>query len=221
MAFADLEFPLSLKTMVSGPEFHTTITETGNGWEYRNADWDDARKRFNAAPGIKTTSDIKILDRFFRARKGMWQGFLVKDWADFQLGAVGAPEVVGTITNGVSQYQISRNYTDAGNTDNRPITKPKTGTVSVYANTTLLTVTTHYTVSSTAGAGGGPATGIITLTAGAQSTYNGQSLGVVCEFFTPSRFDADRLDVEVLIYRLTEGLGEFPEVPIIEIRDFT
>jgi uncharacterized protein (TIGR02217 family) len=77
---------------------------------------------------------------------------------------------------------------------------------------TQLTQSTHYSINYT--------TGVITLTALAQSTFNGQTLGVVGEFYTPVRFDVDRLDIQIMLYRVTEGLGDISDVPIVEVRDF-
>lgn len=220
MAFDNLEFPLALANLKSGAQFHTTITELGNGYESRNADWQDARKVFNAGLGVKTVADARLLDKFCRARKGKARGFLLKDWADFQCGASGSPEPFATIVNGTATYQMTKAYSDAvtdptygttGNTDNRVISKPKAGTWTIYAGVSLLTVTTHYTIDYK--------TGIITLTAGAQTTYNGQVLGGIGEFFTPVRFDVDEVDVQVMEYYLTSGIAEIVDTPMVEIRD--
>jgi uncharacterized protein (TIGR02217 family) len=224
MAFDHVEFPLELAHLESAPEFHTTITQMGNGYEYRNADWENARKWFDAGLGIKTLTQARTLDKFHRARKGRARGFLLKDLADFKCGGSGSPEPFATIVSGTATYQITKAYSDAatvpsygatGNTDNRPITKPKPGTWSLYAGVTLLTLTTHYSIDYK--------TGIITLTTTAQTNFNGQVLGGIGEFYTPVRFDIDRSPIRLFEYVLAsdEGATDFPSVPIVEIRDIS
>lgn len=210
MAFDNIEFPLTVAKLGASPEFSTAIVETGNGSEQRTALWDDARLRFDASTGVRTTADLTTLIKFFRARKGMARGFYVKDWTDYQ--ATNQPLLTTVGGAPANPYQLNKSYTDAGNTDVRPLRKIKTGTLVIFAGATQLTETTHYTVDY--------ATGLVTFVPASWSYGAGVLYTFSCEFYTPVRFATDRLNVDLMHYRVTEGFGEVPEVPLVEIRDF-
>jgi uncharacterized protein (TIGR02217 family) len=205
--FDNLEFPLSVANLAATIEYKTTILQGDNGSEDRNVDWDDPRLWFDIGTGVKTTADLLILIKFFRARKGAGRGFLVKDWSDYQ--ATG--EVIGTRTGtGAQTFQLIKTYTDAGNSEIREIYKPKSGTVTVYDNSTPLVVTTDYTLDYT--------TGILTILSGRVTA--GHVITATFQFFVPVRFAEDKLKTELILYRISNGLGS-TTVPLIETRDIS
>lgn len=208
MAFDNLEFSLGPTRFSATIEYNTTIIIMDNGAEARNVNWDDARLKFDAGTAIKSTADLLTLIKFFRARKGAGRGFLVKDWTDYK--ATG--EAIGTRTGtGAQTFQLKKTYTDAGNSDVREIYKPKSGTVVIYANGSALTFGTHYTIDYT--------TGVLTILAGQVTA--GHVLTWDGEFYVPCRFASDELRADLILYRLTEGLGQMPQVLLIETRDYT
>ena len=95
--FDEIRFPekIALAT-TGGPEFFTTITATANGFEQRNANWEQARKRFRQEQPLKTQTELDDLLNFFYARRGMLVGFRVRDWTDF------ASDMPAMITNPLS-----------------------------------------------------------------------------------------------------------------------
>ena len=79
-AFDDVSFPIALGREASvSPSFSTAIVTTASGREQRNADWIDARLRFDAGPGVRSEADIQALIGFFRARRGAARGFRFRD----------------------------------------------------------------------------------------------------------------------------------------------
>jgi uncharacterized protein (TIGR02217 family) len=214
MAFDQVEFPLTVARFGSSPEFATTVISFENGEEQRTGLWEDARLRFNAGPGIKSTADISALVRFFRARKGRLRGFLVKDWADFR--TTGSPQ--GNYAPATAALQITKSYTDDGNTDVRPVTKIKQGTLVIRAGVTTLTEGVHYSITW---GGGYSTTGLITWNGGNMAAHAGATISADYEFAVPARFDTDRLDLDLIHYRVTEGFGEIPDIPLVEIRDIS
>ena len=207
----DVIFPLVLNEVSSAPEFNTTITLMGNGAEQRIGNWQEARIVANASLGVRSLKDLKTLIAFFRARKGPLRGFLYKDMVDFKA----AGDQFGTGDGTTTAFQLKRIYSDTANTDSRKIYRPKTGTIQIYKDAVLQTVTTHYTINYT--------TGIVTFVtapaAAAVLTWNG-------EFYIPMRFADDRLPADEIFFDLftdsdsdgIKGAGEFPVIPMIEIR---
>ena len=77
-AFADVPFPIALGREASvEPAFSTAIVTMAGGAEQRNADWADARLRFDAGPGVRSEAELHELLAFFRARRGGGGGFPV------------------------------------------------------------------------------------------------------------------------------------------------
>ncbi len=212
-------FPLTVARFSSVVSYNTTIVPMDSGHEARAANWDDARLKFNASSGIKTTADLEVLIKFFRSRKGAARPFMVKDWSDFKL----TNQFLASSGSYVATAQITKTYSDVtaavtpypatGNADIREITKPVYGTLRVYSNGGLLTDGTHYTCDYT--------TGIISFSA----TYWNYTAGAAtytcdCEFYVPVRFEQDELHTDLILWKINNGLGEMPDVPLIEVRDF-
>ena len=97
-AFDDVLFPVSLGREASvEPGFSTAIVETAGGAEQRNADWADARMRFDAGPGVRGEAELAELIAFFRARRGAAKAFRFRDpFDDSSNGMGGAPGGGGT-----------------------------------------------------------------------------------------------------------------------------
>lgn len=215
MAFASVEFPLVVGRLGASPEFSTTVIPSVSGAEQRTANWANARRRYNAGVGIRNTADITTLIKFFSARLGRYEGFYVKDWTDYQATNQGT----GTYTNGgATTLQLIKTYTSGSSTYTRNIVKPKSGATTLYGSNAgagwtnqALTQGTHYTLDYT--------TGIITFIPGAMPAGATLITGTF-EFYVPVRFDADKLDVDLMLYRLSEGIAEVTEVPLVEIQDF-
>jgi uncharacterized protein (TIGR02217 family) len=209
MAFDNVELTLPVGRFAGTIQHQTTILVGDNGSEVRNVDWDDPLLLFEISSSvIRTEADLQTLIRFNRARKGAGRGFLVKDWSDYQA----TNEAIGTRTGtGAQTFQLIKTYSDAGNAAIREIYKPKSGTVTIYDNSTPLVAGTDYTLSFT--------TGILTILA--SHVTSGHALSWDGQFYVPVRFLEDKLKTDLLLYKISSGMAQASNVLLIETRDFS
>jgi uncharacterized protein (TIGR02217 family) len=206
MSFDETRLPLRVGFGSSGgPQFSTEIITIDGGFERRNQNWAAARRRYDAATGLRTAADIATLVAFFHARAGRARGFRLKDWADFtsaadNIGATTATDqTIGTGTGTLTTFQLTKTYTSGG-THVRTIGKPVAGTVKVSINN--ITQLTGWSVNT--------ATGIITF---GTAPANGAIIKAGFEFDVPVRFDTDTLAIS------SENLAlATTRVPLLEIR---
>jgi uncharacterized protein (TIGR02217 family) len=198
MAFIETRFPTDISYgSGGGPEYSTDIVISQSGYEQRNSNWSQARARYNVAHGIKTQAQLNTLIAFFRARKGMADGFRFKDWTDYN--ASGQP--IGT-GNGIQTiFQLLKSYNSGTVTESRIISKPIAGTVNIYANSILQS--SGYSLDTS--------TGKVTFTTAPTS---GVVITADFEFDVPVRFDTDRLSATLDTY----GSNSWNDIPLVEIR---
>lgn len=198
MAFIETRFPTDIAYGSSGgPEYSTDVVVLQSGYEQRNANWSQARARYNVAHGVKTQAQLDQLIAFFRARKGRADGFRFKDWTDYKVTA----QNVGTGDGIATVFQLQKSYTSGSATETRTITKPVAGTVNVYKNAVLQT--SGVTVDAT--------NGQVTF---ASPPANGVAITADFEFDVPVRFDTDTLSARLDTY----GSLSWNDIPIVEIR---
>ena len=181
-----------------GPGFNTSVVQLANGHEKRNQEWDQARARWDVGYGIQNAAGYQSIVEFFSARRGRLQGFLFKDWSDFQV-------VNGFLATGdgsTTQLQLYKRYGDL--TDgfyDRLLFKIVPGTISFTANGS--DDTGNWSVNTD--------TGVATRGAGLVNSveYRG-----TFEFYVPMRFDLDRITVSL---EQVEA-GAIPNIPIVELR---
>jgi len=203
-AFDDVDFPLALGRDASvTPAFSTAIVTTAAGAEQRNADWADARMRFDAGPGVRSEADIATLLAFFRARRGAARAFRFRDPFDFSSGGeTPSPtdQALGLGDGVTTGFALAKLY-GGDDPQVRPITRPVAGSIRV-------------AVGGVEQAGGWtpmPGGRIVFDTAPASGTA--VTAGFL--FDVPVRFEADSLEVS----RSTFLAGEAPSVPLIEVRE--
>ena len=203
-AFVDLDFPIAIGQEASvAPGFSTNIVTSAGGTEFRNANWQQARLRFDAGPGVRGEAELGTLIAFFRARRGPAVGFRFRDPFDSSsAGMADAPgatdQLLGTGDGAATRFPLVKTY--AGG-EARRITRPVAGSVVVAvaglpraSGWSLLPLgVVQFDVASAAGA---------QVTAGFR-------------FDVPVRFAEDRLEVS----RASFAAGEAPSVPLIEIRE--
>lgn len=200
MSFVEVQFPTDISYGATGGPMHSTdIIATFGGREQRNINWSTPLGLWNVAQGIKTESQLNTLIAFFRARQGKAVGFRFKDWLDFSVTAGN----IGTGTGAKTTFQLRKQYTSGGATVNRIITKPVSGTIIIYKNGLLQTVSTDYTVSTV--------TGIITFIS---APALNDVITASCEFDAPARFDTDKMDMSVE----NLNIGSWGNIPVVEIR---
>lgn len=204
--FDDVPFPLALGREASvTPTFSTAIVTTAGGHEQRNADWADARLRYDVGPGVRSEGDMQALIAFFRARRGAAKGFRFRDpFDDSSNGMSGVPghadQVIGTGDGVRTRFPLVKSYGDGGEPQLRRITRPVSGTVSVAV-------------------GGAAVTGW-SLEGGGVIAFdlppaNGVAVTAGFRFDVPVRFAEDRIEIN----RATFLAGEAVSVPLIEVRD--
>ena len=185
-------FPLALgREAEVAPELSTAIVTSASGREVRNAEWAEARTRYDVGPGVRSEEDIAALLAFFRARMGPARGFRLRDPFDWQA----EDAAIGTGDGANTMFALVKQYGEVA----RRITRPVAGTVRVAVD--------GAEVAFSLGAGG-----VVTLdvppAAGAVVTAS-------FVFDVPVRFAEDRLSVS----RATFLAGAAANVPLVEVRE--
>jgi len=160
-----------------GAVFSTDLTVLDNAFEASNQNWVSSRSEWNLGDRVVAQDEVDQLNTFFRARKGKFRGFRLKDWSDYtdKLLGVGCgtfatpsagnvPTNIGVGTGGPT-YQMYKFYASGPSTDYRMIQKPVTGTCAVRRNGSIVAATIDYT------------TGRVTFAADATSAATGGILG--------------------------------------------
>ncbi|RJF90790.1 DUF2460 domain-containing protein [Sphingomonas cavernae] len=204
-AFDDVLFPLALGREASvAPAFSTAIVTMASGHEQRNADWSDARLRFDAGPGLRSEADIATLIGFFRARRGAARGFRFRDPFDHSsAGMTGAPaatdQAIGTGDGATTRFSLVKRYGAGADAQLRPITRPVAGSVAVAVDGAIVT---GWTLDG----------GVVAFDTPPAA---GAAISAGYLFDVPVRFAEDRIEVN----RATFLAGEAASVPLIEIRE--
>jgi uncharacterized protein (TIGR02217 family) len=176
---------------------------SASGYESRNANWAQARLRFDAGPGVRGDAELETLLAFFRARRGPAVGFRFRDPYDHSSnGMTGPPtpgdQVIGTGDAESDRVALVKRY---GESESRRITRPVPGSVRIAVNGSELT--SGWTLQEK---------GVIEFTV---PPATGAAITAGFLFDVPVRFAQDRLDVN----RATFLAGEAPSVPLVEVRE--
>lgn len=171
--------------------FSTRVTELKTGFERRNADWQNPKRRYTARTGAWTPEMRAELLNLAHAARGSLYSWLFKDWNDYSVTAQSLGDAPGTTT----PVQLVKTYTYGSETYTRTITKPTT--VTVYQNG----VAKAGTVDA--------ATGLFTPT----TSWNaGQALTWTGEFLVPVRFASDAIEFVLPHREIAEVVCELVEV---------
>lgn len=207
-AFDDVQFPIALGREASvEPGFSTAIVTTAGGHEQRNADWADARLRFDAGPGIRSEGDVQALIAFFRARRGAARAFRFRDPFDDSSNAMTAlptfaDQRIGTGDGVATDFALIKRYGEVEDEEQvRRITRPVAGTVRVALDGV------EAAAGWTLGEGG--------LVRFDEAPAAGTAITAGYRFDVPVRFAEDRLEVS----RATVLAGEIVSAPLIEVRE--
>jgi uncharacterized protein (TIGR02217 family) len=202
--FDDVPFPIEIGQEASvAPGYSTTIVTSASGYEARNANWSQARLRFDAGPGVRGEAELESLIAFFRARRGPAVGFRFRDPFDHSSnGMTGLPsatdQALGSGDGAVDRFALIKRY-EAG--EERRITRPVAGSVRVALDGDELV--TGWTVEEK---------GVVQF---ASAPPAGTSVTAGFLFDVPVRFAEDRIEVN----RATFLAGEAPSVPLVEVRE--
>ena len=204
-AFDTVDFPLAIgreATVVT--EFSTQIVGSPSGHEQRASEWADARMRYDAGPGVRSETDVRVLADFFRARRGAARAFRFRDPFDCSSASDGGlpaagDQLLGTGDGVRRQFALVKQYGGGDAEQQRRIRLPVAGSVRVSVDgleTAAFVVTDAGEILLDAAPGIGVAV----------------RAGFV--FDVPVRFADDRLEVS----RATFMAGEMASVPLIEVR---
>jgi uncharacterized protein (TIGR02217 family) len=202
--FDDVSFPIEIGAEASvAPGFSTNVVTSASGYEYRNVNWQQARLRFDAGPGVRGDAEVETLLGFFRARRGAAIGFRFRDPYDFSssgMTGTAAPtdQVIGTGDGTVTTFPLIKTY---GTGEQRRITRPVAGSVSIAVGG--VEQVSGWTLEPL---------GRIVFTSPPPS---GAAITAGYLFDVPVRFAEDKLEV----HRASFLAGEAPSVPLIEIRE--
>lgn len=205
-AFHDIRFPFAVALGASGgPERRTEIVPLQSGREARNAPWSGSRRRWDAAPGVKSLDDVHDLIAFFEARRGALHGFRFRDPLDNRSCApssapAATDQVIGTGDGAVQVFQLVKHYDSGGQAWTRAITRPVEGSVAVAVDGQAVAAAVDH------------ATGEITLD---PAPAAGAIVTAGFAFDCPVRFDTDRLDITLEAV----GAGLVSAIPLIEIAE--
>ncbi len=202
-AFDDVDFPIAIGAEASvTPGFSTNVVTSASGHEYRNANWSQARLRFDAGPGVCGEAELAELISFFRARRGSAVAFRFRDPFDFSsngmTGLAGAADqALGGGDGERTSFELIKHY---GN-EARRITRPVAGSVRV-------------SIDGQEKASGWALEpmGVVRLD---EAPAEGSVIAAGFLFDVPVRFQDDRLEVN----RATFLAGEAPSVPLVEVRE--
>jgi uncharacterized protein (TIGR02217 family) len=203
-AFDDILFPIEIGAEASvSPGFSTNVVTSASGYEWRNVNWQQARLRFDAGPGVRSDAELERLIAFFRARRGPAVGFRFRDPYDHSSnGMSGTPtavdQIIGASDGSSVRFELSKGY---GTGERRRITRPVAGSVRI-------SVGGVEKMSGWSVLAGGVVLFDEPPAAGAEVTA-----GFL--FDVPVRFAEDRIEVN----RATFLAGEAPSVPLVEIRE--
>jgi uncharacterized protein (TIGR02217 family) len=202
-AFDDVLFPIAMGREASvAPAFSTQIVTTAGGAEQRNAEWADARLRFDAGPGVRGEAELAELLAFFRARRGAAKAFRFRDPFDASSnGMSGGPgaadQLLGLGDGARTDFPLVKHYED----QERRITRPVAGSVRVSVDG--VERATGWTLGDK---------GVVTF---APPPGAGAAVRAGFRFDVPVRFEEDRLEVS----RATFLAGEAVSVKMIEVRE--
>lgn len=205
-AFDDVLYPFALgRNTAVAPEFSTSVSVTASGHERRNSLWSDARVHFDVGPGIRSEKELAELIAFFRARRGAARGFRISDPFDHSSnGMTGTPtmtdQLLGVGDGLKSDYQLIKHYGDGDEPQIRPITRPRTETLTVSVDGQEIT---NWTI--------GPR-GLLRL---AEAPAFGAKVRAGFLFDVPVRFAEDRIDISGVNFEA----GEAPSIPLVELRE--
>ena len=202
--FENVDFPIAIGAEASAaPGFSTNVVTSASGHEQRNANWQQARLRFDAGPGVRGDAELGELLTFFRARRGSAVAFRFRDPFDHSSKGMtdtptAADQLLGVGDDAETRFALVKAY---GEGERRRITRPSPGSVRVSLDG----------VEQLAGWTVEPL-GVIQFD---DPPGAGEEVRAGFLFDTPVRFAEDRLDIN----RASFLAGEAPSVPLIEIRE--
>jgi uncharacterized protein (TIGR02217 family) len=213
LEFVDIQFPHRIAMGAQRrPGWRTSLAQSLGGFESTNQDWSRARHSYDISFAVRTGTDYQAVASHFHQMRGRFRYFPFKDVLDYRAEASNGVllDESGSPTVG---YQLAKRYGSGSYAWDRPITRPRTGTVAVYRTRAgnTVNITAQSTITYT--------TGMVVI---APTVYQpGDVLSWSGEFYVPCRYDLD--DLPAVIVDKHAGSGEFlvrcDSIPIVEVRE--
>jgi uncharacterized protein (TIGR02217 family) len=203
-AFHDVRFPLAIGLAArGGPQRRTEIVTLGSGREERNTPWAHSKRRWDAAPGVRSLDDVARLIAFFEARRGRLYAFRFADPLDHKSCAPSAEpaaddQLIGSGDAIQTVFALTKTYGESAAAFVREISKPVPGSVLV----AVAGAPASFTLDGQ---------GRVVLDA---APATGASVTAGFRFDTAARFDTDQLDITADGFKT----GDIPSVPLVEVR---
>lgn len=207
MSFNNVRLPEDVERgATGGAGFKTTILTLSSGFEQRNIDWERSRGRWDISYGLDQKDNLEAVLGIYYTSQGRAIGFRFKDWTDYEVGDNGTstPQEIAVGDGAKTKFQSVRRYTAGSVNYDREITRIVSGTVRVFVSAVEQNDPADYSIDLD--------TGIITFTTAPTASF---SIGLICEFDVPVRFDSDNLP----LIAQREDVYSIPEVPIVELKE--
>lgn len=211
MAFLDVSFPtlINLGSPAAKPAYDTVVVGTGR-YEQRIALQANPRRMYRVDLSFADEVEMAELVAFVSLAQGKLNSFRFKDWSDYTLGGyvdgsgfhVDTPVEIGTGDAATTDFQIKKSYTYGASTVWRDVTKPVSGTVTVYLDSVLQS--SGYTVDYS--------TGVVTFSS---APGVGVVVTVACEFDVPCRLDTDEPEFVLDTVRS----GNIASISLVEVAE--
>lgn len=157
-----------------GPAYSTDVVRNSGGYEYRNQVWLYPLHAWVVGYDARLDANFATVRKFYRAMKGRANSFRFKDWTDFRCPDQSGSGRFAAIDS--THFQMFKLYNNGSPQEQRKITKPVSGTI---------------TVTGGAGVSIDHTTGIVTVSSGTPTDWVGQ-------FDVPCRFDTDKMDEQII-----------------------
>ncbi len=129
MNFHDIRLPLFIEALANSvPEFSTSCVSTISGREVRSKNREYSRQKYIIKNLILSHIEFELFNNFFRARRGRQYSFRLRDNVDYKV-------VQQFITKGdgkSNKFQLFKTYDDPISPYQRKITKPISGSCTLY-----------------------------------------------------------------------------------------
>lgn len=208
MVYVDVPFPDRIAFGAqSDPMWETTVVASIGGQESTNQHWSYAKHAYDVSFAVRTAQDYLLIREHFHQVRGRARKFPFKDYLDFRVSSAD-----GVLLDAAGGLQLHRRYGAGADAYDRKITRPVSGTVTVFR--TRLGVTSNATADATID----HATGLVQMAGGeSDDTYTWSG-----EFVVPCRYDVDRLPA-IIANKQPGAAGELlvrcEAIPIVEVRE--
>ena len=218
----DVRFPDKiLRGASGGASRKTRIGETNTGYEQRNKDWSQSRRRWTVARKLTNRPDLDDLIAFWECRDGRHRGFLFRDPSDFYVGLIyvngtgfdyDTPVEFGIGDNADTTFQLVKLYTSGGRTVTRTITRPLYDGRADAPDNAVAVKIFFDEVEQVSGWTLNYATGVVTFSS---APGTGVSIGWCGMFDVPVRFDSDDPNFAMATHFNADWSG----IGVVEIRE--